>query len=82
MCISVHVIVLQEPALFSCSIADNIRYGAADPQNVTMEMIEYAAKEAFADIFIKKFPHQYNTMVGERGMMLSGIVKLLKVFRC
>lgn len=59
--------------MFSCSIADNIRYGAADPEDVTMEMIENAAKEAFADRFIANFPQKYNTLVGERGQMLSGI---------
>ena len=62
----------QEPALFSCSIADNIRYGAPDPKAVTMEMVEAAANQAFADMFISNFPQKYDTMVGERGLMLSG----------
>ena len=63
---------VQEPALFSCSIADNIRYGAPDPKAVTMEMVEAAANQAFADMFISNFPQKYDTMVGERGLMLSG----------
>ncbi|XP_052769756.1 ATP-binding cassette sub-family B member 10, mitochondrial-like isoform X1 [Mya arenaria] len=65
-------VVSQEPALFSCSIADNIRYGATDPSVVTSEMVEDAARQAFADIFIRNFPQQYDTLVGERGLMLSG----------
>ncbi|KAL4238741.1 ATP-binding cassette sub- B member 10 [Mactra antiquata] len=65
-------VVSQEPALFSCSIADNIKYGASDPSTVTMEMIEEAAKQANAYMFIKNFPDQYDTMVGERGHALSG----------
>lgn len=62
----------QEPALFSCSIADNIKYGASDPSSVTMEMIEDAARQANAYMFIKNFPDQFDTMVGERGLTLSG----------
>ena len=62
----------QEPALFSCSIADNIKYGATDPSTVTMEMVENAAKQANAHVFIKSFQTQYDTLVGERGVMLSG----------
>ncbi|KAH3844274.1 hypothetical protein DPMN_086531 [Dreissena polymorpha] len=65
-------VVSQEPALFNCSIADNIKYGANDPSKVTMEMVEEAAREAFADIFIKNFPQKYDTIVGEKGLMLSG----------
>ena len=74
--------------MFSCSIADNIRYGAADPDSVTMEMIEHAASEAFADMFIANFPHKYDTLVGERGQMLSGknediwLVSHLELYTC
>ncbi|XP_063958737.1 ATP-binding cassette sub-family B member 10, mitochondrial-like [Lytechinus pictus] len=64
--------VSQEPTLFSCSIRENISYGAVDPDDVSMEMIEEAAKTANAHNFIKSFPNQYETVVGERGLMLSG----------
>jgi len=37
-----------------------------------MEMVEAAANQAFADMFISNFPQKYDTMVGERGLMLSG----------
>jgi ABC-type transport system involved in cytochrome bd biosynthesis fused ATPase/permease subunit len=65
---------LQEPALFSCSIADNIKYGASDPSTVTMEMIEDAARKANAYMFIRNFPQQFDTLVGERGLSLSGMI--------
>ncbi|XP_069117773.1 ATP-binding cassette sub-family B member 10, mitochondrial-like [Argopecten irradians] len=64
--------VSQEPVLFSCSVAENIAYGAQDPTKVTPEDIEEAARKANAYNFIKTFPDGFNTMVGERGIMLSG----------
>jgi ATP-binding cassette subfamily B protein len=62
-------IVLQEPLLFSDSIAANIRYGRLD---ATMEEITEAAKSANAHDFITAFPDQYETVLGERGAKLSG----------
>ncbi|MDQ3842596.1 MAG: ABC transporter ATP-binding protein/permease [Bacteroidota bacterium] len=62
-------IVLQEPVLFSTTIAENIRYGR--PGATEKEIIE-AAKAANAHEFITKSKDGYNTMVGERGMKLSG----------
>ncbi|OWF38381.1 ATP-binding cassette sub-family B member 10, mitochondrial [Mizuhopecten yessoensis] len=64
--------VSQEPVLFSCSVAENIAYGAQDPTKVTAEEVEEAAKKANAYHFIQTFPEGFNTMVGERGLMLSG----------
>ena len=58
--------------LFSSSIRDNIAYGAADPANISDEEINEAAEKANAYHFIKQFSHQFDTMVGERGVMLSG----------
>lgn len=63
---------LQEPALFSCSIAENIAYGAIDPSTVTTDQIMEAARMANALQFVEKFPSGFDTMVGERGVMLSG----------
>jgi ATP-binding cassette, subfamily B, bacterial len=60
--------VLQEPMLFSCSIADNIRYGRLD---ATMDQIMEAAKAANAHDFIMRLPKQYQTEVGERGVKIS-----------
>ena len=61
--------VLQEPALFSTSIAKNIAYGMPDASH---EQIVAAAKLANAHDFIMSLPQQYDTEVGERGSMLSG----------
>ncbi|XP_078676320.1 ATP-binding cassette sub-family B member 10, mitochondrial-like [Branchiostoma floridae x Branchiostoma belcheri] len=64
--------VSQEPILFSCSIRDNITYGAAEPAAVSMDKIIQAAQEANALDFILSFPDGFDTVVGERGVMLSG----------
>jgi len=64
--------VSQEPTLFSCSIKDNILYGAPNPEQVSHERLEEVAKEANAFDFIMKFPQRFDTVVGERGVMLSG----------
>ncbi|MBP8250807.1 MAG: ABC transporter ATP-binding protein [Herpetosiphon sp.] len=62
-------IVLQDPFLFSSSIADNIAYGRPD---ATREDIITAAKIARAHDFIETFSEGYDTKVGERGVTLSG----------
>jgi ATP-binding cassette subfamily B protein len=62
-------IVLQEPVLFSTSIAENIGY--ARP-GASEEEIVRAAKLANAHDFIMDLPDGYQTLVGERGMRLSG----------
>ncbi len=62
-------VVLQEPYLFSGTIAENIAYAHPD---ATMEEILTAAKAANAHEFIVKFPDGYDTEVGERGGRLSG----------
>lgn len=62
-------IVLQEPVLFSTSIAENIAY--ASP-GASEEEIVKAAKAANAHEFIVGLPRGYESRVGERGMSLSG----------
>lgn len=62
-------VVLQEPLLFSGTIAENIRYGRLD---ATMDEIAQAARSANADEFIAHLPNGYETEVGERGVQLSG----------
>ena len=62
-------IVLQEPVLFSTTVAENIAYGrpgASEPDIVA------AARAANAHRFIADLPDGYDTQVGERGMLLSG----------
>jgi ATP-binding cassette subfamily B protein len=61
--------VLQEPVLFSTTLAENIAY--ARP-GATHEEIVAAATAANAHAFIEQLPRGYETVVGERGMMLSG----------
>jgi ATP-binding cassette subfamily B protein len=62
-------IVLQEPVLFSTSIAENIAYGRPE---ATREAVVEAARLANAQDFIAALPEGYDTLVGERGMRLSG----------
>jgi ATP-binding cassette, subfamily B, bacterial len=62
-------IVLQEPVLFSTSIAENIAYANPD---ATYEEIVAAARAANAHEFTTNLPEGYDTQVGERGMRLSG----------
>jgi ATP-binding cassette subfamily B protein len=62
-------VVLDEPFLFSISIADNIAYGRPD---ASLEDIQTAALAANADEFIVRLPEGYDTVVGERGYTLSG----------
>ena len=64
--------VFKEPILFSSSIADNIAYGASTSQQVSSDDIMDAAVQANAYGFIKSFPKGFDTIVGERGQMLSG----------
>ncbi|MEW6372120.1 MAG: ABC transporter ATP-binding protein [Pseudomonadota bacterium] len=67
-----HVAVVeQEPALFSGSIADNIRF-AVPEREVTQAEVEAVARRAQAHDFILGFPDGYDTVVGERGVQLSG----------
>ena len=62
-------VVLQEPVLFSTTVAENIAYakpGASEDEIVA------AARAANAQDFILGLPEAYDTLVGERGMRLSG----------
>ncbi len=63
-------IVLQEPVLFTGSIADNIRYGRLD---ATDEEVIAAARAAYAHDFIMRKEHGYQTKLGgDDGIYLSG----------
>ena len=61
--------VLQEPFLFSRTIAENI--GITSPE-MDMQAIRAAAAAAALDETITSFAQGYETMVGERGVTLSG----------
>ncbi|KAL7867292.1 hypothetical protein AOLI_G00151060 [Acnodon oligacanthus] len=63
-------IVSQEPILFDCSIAENIRYG--DNQRVlSMDDVISAAKKAQLHDFVMSLPEKYDTYVGSQGSQLS-----------
>ncbi len=59
----------QHPFLFHASLADNIRLG--DPQ-APLERVVQAAKQAHLHAYIEKLPQSYATLLGERGLGLSG----------
>lgn len=61
--------VPQDTVLFNDTIAYNIRYGKID---ATQAEIDHAAEMAQIGDFIKKLPEGYDSMVGERGLKLSG----------
>ena len=66
--------VMQEPFIFSASVADNV--GLLDPA-ISRATIEDAARYANADGFIRKLPHGYDTVLNERGGGLSAGQKQL-----
>lgn len=61
--------VLQEPYLFSRTIAENI---ALTSEGVDMELVRSAAAIASLDDTVMSFAEGYDTFVGERGVTLSG----------
>lgn len=71
-------LVSQEPTLFATTIFGNVAHGligtihehASDEEK--MKLIKEACVKANADGFISKLPNGYDTMVGERGFLLSG----------
>jgi len=61
--------VFQESFLFPVSIAENIAIGRPD---ASFQEIEAAARSADAHNFIISLPAGYKTLIGERGLKLSG----------
>jgi len=61
--------VMQEPTLFSRTVAENIQYGAA---TVSTAELERTATLACADEFIQRLPGGYQSSIGDRGVQLSG----------
>ncbi|MBD3380349.1 MAG: ATP-binding cassette domain-containing protein [Candidatus Omnitrophica bacterium] len=62
-------LVTQETMLFNDSIKNNITYGH---EGVDEEQLVRVAKAANAHMFIKDFPKGYDTVIGERGVKISG----------
>jgi ATP-binding cassette subfamily B protein len=61
--------VPQDSILFNMSIKDNLRWAK---DNATYEEIRQACLQANAEEFIERFPEKYETVVGDRGVRLSG----------
>ncbi|OQX90704.1 MAG: hypothetical protein B6D57_02290 [Candidatus Coatesbacteria bacterium 4484_99] len=62
-------IVPQEMILYGMTVKENILYGRL---NATMDEVIESAKAANAHEFIMKMPQQYDTQIGEGGVLLSG----------
>jgi ATP-binding cassette subfamily B protein len=62
-------VVPQDTVLFNDTIHYNIAYGRPD---ATRDEIEAAARAARLDDLVRRLPEGYETMVGERGLKLSG----------
>ena len=62
-------IVTQETVLFNDTVANNIAYGKA---GASREEVVEAARRAHAHEFISRLPQGYDTVIGDRGVRLSG----------
>ena len=62
-------LVTQETFLFHDTIYNNILFGRLD---ATREEVYRAAQTAYAHEFILAQPHEYDTVIGDKGMLLSG----------
>ena len=62
-------LVSQDTTLFDDTIKNNISYAK---NNATEEEIKEAAKLSYCEEFIKELPDQYDTLIGENGIRLSG----------
>lgn len=62
-------LVDQETFLFNDTIANNLRYGLPEASE---EQVREAARLAYADDFIQQLPEGYDTVVGQRGLRVSG----------
>lgn len=71
-------LVQQEPILFSGTVYENIANGLVgtpwenEPHESKLARVHQAAEVAFAHDFIKILPNGYDTVIGERGGLLSG----------
>jgi len=63
-------IVTQETILFNDTVRNNIAYG--DEGSTDPERIVESAKAAYAHDFIMKLPRGYESVIGEKGVLLSG----------
>lgn len=66
---SLYSIVFQDVTLFNNTVMENIRIGKKD---ATDEEVMEAARLANCEVFVKKLPEGYHSMIGENGCELSG----------
>lgn len=62
--------VSQDSAVFAGSIRDNLQYGLE--RTLTDDELWHGLSLAYADQFVREFPEQLETELGERGVKLSG----------
>ncbi len=62
-------IVPQDTVLFNDSIFENVRYGNPEANDAE---VEQAIRLAHLDVFLQQLPEGRDTLVGERGLKLSG----------
>ncbi|MGX7350392.1 hypothetical protein RU97_GL001378 [Enterococcus canis] len=62
--------VSQDSAVFAGSIRDNLTYGLG--RDLSEDELWEGLRLAFADHFVREFPEQLETTLGERGVKLSG----------
>ncbi|MDT2524755.1 ABC transporter ATP-binding protein [Enterococcus raffinosus] len=62
--------VSQDSAVFAGSIRENLQYGL--DRTLTEEELWHGLELAYADQFVREFPEQLETELGERGVKLSG----------
>ncbi|GAA5897581.1 hypothetical protein JCM6882_003523 [Rhodosporidiobolus microsporus] len=69
-------LVSQEPTLYSGSVRFNVALGLAgagvDPEEVSLEEVKRACREANLEEFVEGLPEGYETSVGGKGTQLSG----------
>ena len=63
-------VVMQDVFLFSDTVEENVRFGSKDW--MTHDHVEAAAQAADAHEFVSKLPKGYETVIGEKGVGLSG----------
>ena len=62
-------VVSQQPALFTGTVLDNIRYSRPEASD---EEVRLAAKNAYSEEFISQLPNGFHSHLGEGGVRLSG----------
>ena len=63
-------LVMQDVFLFSDTITENVKLGKKD--SLSLSAVKKATADAQARSFIERMEHQYDTVIGERGVGLSG----------